>query len=91
MELIEKKDFVVAAPNLEHEFFIVHIATFNINIGDKMYPSKRAQIAFLKVNKAPTKVFSEYANFVDVFLQKLVAKLPKHTRINNYAIELIDN
>ena len=45
----------------------------------------------MKANKAPTKVFSKYVNFADVFSQKLIAKLSKHTRINNYAIESIDN
>ncbi len=56
-----------------------------------MHPLKRAQIAHLKADKAFTKVFSKYTNFANVFLQKLAIKHPKHTRINDHAIELIDD
>ena len=56
-----------------------------------MHPSKKAQIAYLKADKAPTKVLNKYADFADVFLPKLLAKLLKHTRINNHAIELVDD
>ena len=45
----------------------------------------------MKVDKAFTKVSSEYADFVDVFSPKLAVKLPKHMEINNHAIELVDN
>ena len=40
-----------------------------------MHLFKKVQIAHLKSNKALIKVFSEYANFADVFLSKLVMKL----------------
>ncbi len=56
-----------------------------------MHPSKRAQIAYLKADEASSKVFSKYADFVDIFSLKLAVELPKHTRINNYAIELVDD
>ncbi len=56
-----------------------------------MHLSRRAQIAHLKADEAPTKVSSEYANFADVFLPKLVTELPEHTGINDYAIELMDD
>ena len=56
-----------------------------------MHLLKKAQIAHLKVDKVSTKVSSKYTNFVDIFLPKLAAKLHKYTRINNYAIELVDN
>ena len=56
-----------------------------------MHLSKRAQIAYLKADEAFTKVSSKYADFADVFLLKLVAKLLKHTGINDYAIELVDD
>ena len=38
---------------------------------------------------APTKVPIEYANFA--FSPDLASELPKHTRINDYAIELVDD
>ena len=56
-----------------------------------MHFSKKAQITHLKANKAFTKVPSKYADFADIFLQKLVAKLPKHTRIHDHVIELAND
>ncbi len=56
-----------------------------------MHPLKKAQIAHLKADKAPTKVLSKYADFADVFSPKLAAELPEHTGINDHAIELVDD
>ena len=56
-----------------------------------MHPSKKAQIAHLKVDKAFTKVPSKYADFADIFFPKLTAELPKLKKINDYAIELMDD
>ena len=56
-----------------------------------MHLLKRAQIAHLKVNEAPSKIPSKYTNFADVFLAKLVAEHSEHTRINNYAIDLVND
>ncbi len=56
-----------------------------------MYPSRRAQIAHLKTDEAPTKVPSKYTDFADVFSPKLAAELPEHTGINDHAIELVDD
>ena len=56
-----------------------------------MYPLKKAQIAYLKMDEAPSKVPSKYADFADVFFLKLAAKLSEHTRINDHAIELVDD
>ncbi len=56
-----------------------------------MHPSKRAQIAHLKVDKAFTEVPSEYTDFANIFSPKLAIEFPEHTGINNHAIELIDN
>ena len=55
-----------------------------------MHRSKRAQIAYLKADEASTKVPREYADFVDVFLSKLAAKLLEH-KISNYAIKLVED
>ncbi len=56
-----------------------------------MYPSRKAQIAHLKADKASSKVPSEYADFVDVFSPKLTAELSEYTEINDYAIESVDD
>ncbi len=44
VELIEKKEFVVAALNLKHKVFIIDIVALNISFDtdNKMYPSKKA-------------------------------------------------
>ena len=41
--------------------------------------------------KASTKVPVKYSDFVDIIFPDLASKLPKYTRINNYAIKLVDN
>lgn len=42
VKLIEKKEFGIAALDLEHEAFIVYIAALNVDSGDKMHPSKKS-------------------------------------------------
>ncbi len=91
VELIGKKEFVAAALDPEHDAFVVHVAALSIDSGDEVHPSRRAQIAHLKANEASTEVPSEYADFADVFSPKLAAELPEHTKINDHAIELVDD
>ena len=56
-----------------------------------MYPLKKAQIAYLKADKAPIKVPNKYTDFADIFSLKLTTKLLEHIRINNHTIELVDD
>lgn len=91
VKLIGKKEFTVAALDLEHKAFIIHVAAFSINLSNKVHLSKKAQIADLKVDKSSNKDFSEYPDFADVFSPKLATKLSEHTRINDHAIELVDD
>lgn len=85
--MIRKKKFAVAALDSEDKAFIVYI-TF-IGKHSDVYSSCRAQIVFLKANKASTFVSFKYADFADVFSRNLVAKLSKHSGINDYIINLI--
>ncbi len=91
VEQIGKKEFAVVALDPEYKAFVVHIAALNVDLGDKVHPSRRTQIAHLKADKAPTKDPSEYVDFADVFSPKLAAELPEHTEINDHVIELVDN
>ncbi len=91
VELIGKKEFAAAALNPEHEAFVVHVAALGINSDDKVHPSRRAQIAHLKADEATIKVPSKYADFANIFSPKLAVELPEHTRINDHAIELVDD
>ena len=86
-----KKEFAVAAFNPKYKTFVVYIAILIVESGDKIHPSKKAQIVYLKANKALIKFPSKYTDFANVFFPKLIIKLPKHMRINDYAIKLIDN
>ena len=81
----------MAALDLKYKIFVIYVATLNVNLSDEMYPSKKAQIAHLKLNKAPIKVFSKYTDFVNIFSSKLVVKLFKYMKINNHIIQLVDN
>ncbi len=86
-----KKKFATAAFDSEYETFVVHVAALSVDLGDEKHPSRKAQKAYLKVDKAPTKVPSEYADFTDVFSSKLATDLPKYMRINDHTIELVDD
>ena len=66
---------------MEYKIFIIYIAVFSIDLGDEIYFSKNAQTTHLKIDEAPTKVSSKYTNFINIFLPKLVAKLPKQELI----------
>lgn len=51
-----------------------------------IHPSREAQIASLGAEEVT--VPTEYSGFAEVFLKDSPAKLPKHTGINNHAINL---
>ena len=91
VKLIEKKEFAAAALDPKHKTFVVYVAAFSIDSGDELHSLKKAQIAHLKADKASIKVLSKYANFADIFSSKLAVKLSEHMKINNHAIELVDD
>ena len=96
IKLVDKKKFAVAVLNSEHETYVVHVKLVNSNVLPSsspldVYPSQKPWISGLIAKKAPTKVFAEYLDFADVFSLDLVSELPKYTKINNYAIELVKN
>ena len=48
-------------------------------------------MAYLKADKASTKVLSKYADFINILLLKLTKKLFKYIKINDHAIKLVNN
>ena len=82
-----KKEFIAAVLDPEYETFIVYVAALSLNLGDKMHFLKKAQIAYLKADKASTKVFSKYADFIDIFSPKLATQFLEHIKINAHTIE----
>ena len=92
IELVEKKEFASAALDPEHETYIIHIASLSSTplASPNVQPSCKPQVSGLIAEEAPTKVLVKYSDFADVFSPDLASELPKHTKINNHAIELID-
>ena len=56
-----------------------------------MHPLKKTQIALLKADEAFTKVLSKYADFASIFSWKSAVQLSKYMRINNHAIEFVED
>ena len=91
VELVWKKKFATAVLALEHKIIVIYVTALSVDPSDKVHHLRRAQMAHLKVDDTPTKVLSKYADFADVFSQKLVVGLSKHTRINDHIIEFVNN
>ncbi len=79
------------AQYLEHKTVLVYVTALTVDSGDEIHPLKRAQITYLKADKAPAKAPCKYADFADVFSPNLAAELPKHTEINNHTIKLVND
>ena len=47
-------------------------------------------MTLLKGNETPTFIPSKYTDFADIYSKDLAVMLPKHTRINDHAINLIE-
>lgn len=89
--MIKKKEFATITFDLKYKAFEIHIAALSVNLDDKMHPLMEVKIAHMKVDETLVKVLSKYVDFVDVFSLKLIAKLLKYTKINDYAIQLVNN
>ena len=92
-----KKEFAAAALDPKSEIFIVYITSLSSDVlpnisplGLDVHPSQRPQISGVIVKKATTKISAKYSDFVDKFSLDLASKLSKYTKINDYAIELVD-
>lgn len=90
MELVGKKEFVIAVLVQKDETFVVHIIFLAISNTSDVHPSHRTQKVSLQVDWASTTVFSENTDFADVLSPELVAELPEQTGINNHAIDPVD-
>ena len=87
VQIIDKKDFVIAALDADSETFVVHVA-FREREGMPVHSERQAQVGALLFNKAPTEVPAEYSNYSDVFSAKNTTELPENTRINEHTIKL---
>ena len=89
--MIGKKKLATVAVNPKHGTFVVHVVALSVDQGDEVHLSIKAQVAYLKVDEASIKVPSKFADFAKKNFPKLVAELPKHTRFNDHAIEIVDD
>ena len=90
-----KKEFATAVLNSKHETYVVHVrlVSFVISLNFSLlnvHPFHRSQIAGFIAEKAFTKIFTKYSNFADLFSLDFLSKLLEYTKINNYAIKLVD-
>ena len=67
--------------------FVVYVA---IQKQEEMlvYSKKQAQVGVLLFDKAFSEILAEYSNYSNIILAENIAKLPKNTGINKYAIKL---
>ena len=90
VKLVGKKEFIAAALDPEHETYVVHVASLRSTplASLDIHSFQEPQISSLIAKEAPTKVLTKYSDFADVFSPDLATKLPEHTEINTYAIDL---
>ena len=91
VQIIDKKDFVIAALDADSETFVIHVAIREqekIPVHSEKQAQIKAQFGALLFNKAPTEVLAEYSDYSDVFSAEYVAELPENTGMNEHAIKL---
>ena len=93
VQLIDPMEFVIAALDVDSKTFVVHVAIWKqeempVHLKKRAQILDKAQVGVLLFDKAPTEVPTEYSDDSNVFSVKNVAKLPKNTRMNEYAIKL---
>lgn len=88
VKLVRKKHLIATALDPDNKIFKIYIV-FIANL-DLIQPYFRAQIPPLKANETLITILFKYTDFVDHFSPDLVAKLSKHTKINDHIIEFID-
>ena len=89
VEIIDKKEFVVVALNVDNETFVVHVEALAEPTTISIHPSCQAQVAALTSEENRT--LAEYSDFSNVFSSDSAAELQKHTKINDHPIYLLDN
>ena len=91
VQIIDKKDFIIAALNANSEIFVVHVAFWEqkrMRVHSKRQAQIKAQVGALLFNKAPIEVSAKYSDYSNVFSAEHVAELSKNIRLNEHAIKL---
>ena len=89
VKIIDKKEFAVAALNVDDKTFMIHVRTLAEPITMPIHPSCQAQVALLISEE--TGIPAEYSDFSNFFSSHSAAELPEQTRINDHRIDLLDD
>ena len=89
VEIIDKREFAVAALNVDNKTFIVYVAALVEPMIMPIYLSHQAQVAALKSEESG--IPAKYSDFSNVFSSDSAAELPEHNKINDHPINLLDN
>ena len=87
VQLVDPKEFVIAALDVDSEAFIVHMA-IREQEEISVHAERQALVGALIFNEASTEVLVEYFNYSNVFSAENGADFPENTGINEHAIEL---
>ena len=87
VEIIDKREFAVAALNADNDIFVVYVVALAELTTIPIYSSCQAQVALLTSEE--TKISAKYSDFYNVFSSDSAAKLLEHT--NDPFINLLDN
>ena len=97
IKLMGKKEFTPTALDPEHKTYVIYVGSVSFVVSPSFPPleldvhtSRIPQISALINRKALTKVPNKYVDFAIVFSLELAFKLSEHTKINDYAIKLVN-
>ena len=93
VQIIDKKDFVIAALDADSEMFVVHIAIQEqerMPVHSERQAQIEAKVGALLFNKAPIEIPAKYSDNSDVFSAEHAAELLENIRINKHAIKLVE-
>ena len=94
VQIIAKKDFVIAALNTDNKTFMMYVAIWKeeeMPVYSKKQSQIEAKVGALLWNKAPTEFLVEDFDYDNVFSAEYIVELSENTRINKLAIKLEKN
>lgn len=88
IKVINQYKYAIMALGKNSDIFVVHVTALK-TLNLYLYLFRALLLATLYQNKALTKIFLKYADYVNIFSHNMVIQLPKNIGINKLAIELI--
>ena len=89
MEIINKREFTIAALNTDDKIFVMYIMALAKLTTILIHSSHQAQVALLMSEK--TGIPIKYSNFSNVFSLDSAVELPEYIGINDHLINLLDD